>query len=96
MTRSVSVGVGGETHRILILGSREEEGRCLIEGKDLRAPPGLESQADTMHNPPIMGQKPKGLSSGGSVPSLPLESHPSHRKIEGAAEKVLSKSHASV
>lgn len=93
MTCSASVGVG-ETHKILILGSREEEGRCLIEDKDLRAPLGLESQGDAMCNPPIMGQKPKGLSSGGSAPSLPLESHPSHRKVERAAEKVLSKGHA--
>lgn len=93
MTCSASVGVG-ETHKILILGSREEEGRCLIEGKDLRAPLGLESQGDAMCNPPVMGQKPKGLSSGGSAPSLPLESHPSHRKVERAAEKVLSKGHA--
>lgn len=93
MTCSASVGVG-ETHKILILGSRVEEGRCLIEGKDLGAPLGLESQGDVMHNPPIMGQKHKGLSSGGPAPSLPLESHPSHRKVEGAAEKVLSKGHA--
>lgn len=93
MTCSASVGVS-ETHKILILGSREEEGRCLIEGKDLGAPLGLESQGDAMCNPPIMGQKPKGLSSGGSAPSLPLESHPSHRKAERAAEKVLSKGHA--
>ena len=93
MTCSASVGVG-ETHKILILGSREEEGRCLIEDKDLRAPLGLESQGDAMCNPPVMGQKPKGLSSGGSAPSLPLESHPSHRKVERAAEKVLSKGHA--
>ena len=93
MTCSASVGVG-ETHKILILGSREEEGRCLIEGKDLGAPPGLKSQGDAMRNPPNMGQKPKGISSGGSAPSLSLESHPSHRKVEGAAEKVLSKGHA--
>lgn len=49
----------------LILGPGEEEDRCLIEGKDLRAPLGHESQADAARNPPIIGQKPKGPCSSG-------------------------------
>lgn len=66
MTSSVSVGVEDGAHWDSDPGARGGRGQMfIIEGKDLGAPLGHESQADSACNPPIIGQKPKGPCSSG-------------------------------